>query len=547
MSRSIYSSIGTRQTAQIEPILGREQEQVKNNAGGYVFAVDKWQQLMRFLIMGSEGGTYYVSPKALTVEAAKATIACIKEDGIRAAKTIIEVSDKGLAAKNDPAIFALALAASVGDLQTRSYALNNLGKVARIPTDLFHFTSYVQNMRGYGRGLKNALGNWYLNPKVEDLAYHVVKYQQRDGFSNRDLLRLAHPKTDDPTRNTIFKWITKGTDGFECLDELPSVIEAFERAKKATIPELVRLIQDHNLSREMLPTESLKDARIWEALLQKMPPTAMIRNLGNMSKVGLLAPLSAASNLVVEKLGNQAAFKKARVHPIAILIALKQYAAGKGLKGDGVWVPVPAVCDALDTAFYDAFDNVEPTGKSTLIAVDMSGSMMGSSYLGWLGLADRDIAGTNLHPCEAAAALALACAKKEQNYYIMGFDSQFKDLGITPKMRLDQAVGKCLSKTFGSTDCALPMVWAKNNRIQVDTFIVLTDNDTYAGNIHPSQALKKYREASGRAAREAVVAMVPGQFSIADPKDSGMMDVAGFAANTPAIINQFSRGFELKA
>ena len=52
-------------TPQNQPIPGSTQ--VKNYAGGYAWEVDKWKQLDRFLILGSEGGTYYVGEAKLTV------------------------------------------------------------------------------------------------------------------------------------------------------------------------------------------------------------------------------------------------------------------------------------------------------------------------------------------------------------------------------------------------------------------------------------------------------------------------------------------------
>jgi 60 kDa SS-A/Ro ribonucleoprotein len=39
-----------------------------------------------------------------------------------------------------------------------------------------------------------------------------------------------------------------------------------------------------------------------------------------------------------------------------------------------------------------------------------------------------------------------------------------------------------------------------------------------------------------------VVGMTATQFSIADPKDSGMMDVVGFDGSAPNIISSFARG-----
>ena len=48
---------------QADPMMGREGEMVENTAGGYVFEADKWERLMRFLLLGTEGGTYYIKEK----------------------------------------------------------------------------------------------------------------------------------------------------------------------------------------------------------------------------------------------------------------------------------------------------------------------------------------------------------------------------------------------------------------------------------------------------------------------------------------------------
>jgi len=552
MRTSPYTGFNTRQTPQTEPIATQIDRQVKNSAGGYVYALDDFQALERFLILGTEGGTYYVQEKALTREAATRTIRAIANDGRRAVGAIVSVSESGRAPKNDPALFALALAASDGNPETRAYALSQLPKVARIPTHLFHFLTYVKQFRGFGSGLKKAIAAWYNDKDVSQLAYQVVKYQQRDGVSNADCLRLGHPSTKDEARNQLYRWIVDGYDGLvDHLHKLepnveggvprylPDIVKAFEDAK-AYPSKCTQLIRDYNLSREMLPTEALKSREVWEALLEKMPYEAMIRNLGNMSKVGLLTPLSDASKTVAERLHNQAALKKARIHPIGVLIAMKQYALGHGLKGSGEWTPDPLVVDALDDAFYLAFDQMEPTGKRLLIAIDVSGSMMG----GQRRYGFPDIAGTNVSPAEAAAAMALAAAKKESNYYIMGFAREFRSLGITPKMRLTDAVKQAYDKTFGRTDCSQPMLWALENNVNVDGFIVLTDNETYAGNMHPSQALRKYRESKGINAKEVVVGMTATNFTIADPKDPSTLDVVGFDAAAPSVIGDFIRGGE---
>src|ERR1700691_3998621 len=93
------------ETPQTEAIPGREDVMKLNHAGGYSFQVGDWERLNRFLILGTEGGTYYVGDGKLTRENAGVVLRCIKEDAVRVVNRIVEVSDKGLAPKNDPAIF----------------------------------------------------------------------------------------------------------------------------------------------------------------------------------------------------------------------------------------------------------------------------------------------------------------------------------------------------------------------------------------------------------------------------------------------------------
>src|SRR5262249_6039053 len=150
----------------------------------------------------------------------------------------------GRAPKNDPALFALALAAALGDEATKRAAFAALPKVARTGTHLFQFAEAVQAMRGWGRGLRRAIAGWYLTRPVDELAYQAVKYPQRNGWSHRDLLRLAHPLTDELARRDLFDWVCRGTVG----PAVPAIVGAAAAlAKAATAAEAVTLIRAHDL------------------------------------------------------------------------------------------------------------------------------------------------------------------------------------------------------------------------------------------------------------------------------------------------------------
>ncbi len=521
----------TRATPQSEPIPGSNQ--VPNSAGGYSFPVDDWTRLGRFLILGSEGGSYYATEATLTRENAKAVLRCIANNGPRTVNIIVAVSDSGRAPKNDPAIFALAMCAGLGDAPTRQAALAALPQVCRIGTHLFHFAQYVEGFRGWGRGLRQAVGAWY-SMAPEKLAYQAVKYQQRDGWSHRDLLRLTHAQPPTPEHQTIYHWIVKGWPGVG-VEPHPEpalqLIWASERAKQVTSEaELVQLITDYRLPREAIPTEWLKSPAVWAALLAEMPMTAMIRNLATMTRVGLVSAGSDAAAKIVAELGSEERLRRARVHPLAILAALRTYGQGHGERGKATWTPVTQLIDALDRAFYLSFGNVESTGKRWLLALDVSGSM---------GVPINNM--PNLSARDASAAMALITAATEPAFQAVAFQTELLPLTISPRQRLDDVIKTVSGLPFAGTDCAQPMIWALKNKVETDVFAVYTDSESWYGSVHPMQALRDYRDKMGIAAKLIVVAMTSNGFSIADPNDGGALDVVGFDTATPQVMGDFAR------
>lgn len=528
----IYRAINSRRTSQSQPADSR---QVANNAGGFTFTVNELEQAKRFLILGSSSGSYYQTPLQLTRESAAVIVGLAESDGVALVDLIVDVSRGGKAPKANPALFALAIAASIGTDESKAYALSRLPEVARTGTHLFLFSGYVEQFRGWGRGLRSAVGHWYLDKPVDEVAFQAVKYRQRDGWSHRDLLRLTHPKTTEPARKALFDWIS----GRDAAD-VPDIIEGYEAAKRpgAHIP---KLIVDFGLSWEMLPDHALAEASTWNALLDVgMPQTALIRQLPRLTRLGIIAPLGGGRTAeIAAQLSDPSRLRSARVHPVNLLLALKTYAKGSGRGSQ--WEPVTGIVDALDDAFYAAFGTMEPASKRTLIGLDISGSMGGHT----------DPSGL-LTAREVGAAFSLVITATEPDSEVYGFagsghygfreNTVFSPLKISRKQRLDDVIQKTSNLPFGGTDCALPMIVAKKKKWKIDTFVVITDNETWAGSVHPHQALVDYRQASGIYAKLVVLAVTPTRFSIADPTDLGMLDIVGFGSDVPSLLTEFSRG-----
>jgi len=524
-----------KQTPQTQPIPGKDM--IANRGGGFGFEISPLSQLKRFLILGSEGATYYQSEQELTLENAENTLRTIKENGVEAVKLIVETSVNGRAPKNDAAIFALALACTAGDPATKKAAYDAVPLVCRIGTHIFTFCEHVNQLRQWSRGLRNGVSKFYTGKTVDQVAMQIIKYRQRNGWTHKDVLRLAHPHAKNVELNKLLRYaVGKPIEGAN-----HALIAAFEEAitlktvsDKKQVNRAIELVNEHRLPWEALATEMLASKEIWEAILPHMPLHAMVRNLGKMTSVGVLdSNLSSNTKIVVSKLSDKENIRKSKLHPISILNALKVYQQGHGDKGSLAWKPVSNVTGVLDDAFYLAFENVVPTGKNYVLALDISGSMTCAQC-----------SGAKLTPREASAALALVTMKTEKNVEVLGFSNNLMELKISSKQRLDDVIKYIDSLPFGGTDPSLPLAYAQKRKLDVDMFAVYTDNDCNSSQSpHACQALNSYRKAMSKPdARLTVVSMTPTNVTIADPKDPGMLDVAGFSTDTPAVLNMFASG-----
>jgi 60 kDa SS-A/Ro ribonucleoprotein len=421
-----------------------------------------------------------------------------------------------------------------------------VSKVCRTSTHLFEFSQYVENLAGWGRAKRGAVADWYSGKDADSVAYQAIKYRQRNGWTHRDLLRLSHPKADTAAKAAVFDWIS----GRGLKEGAPEILGQFEAMQAAESEDtVIDLLTTTNLPWETVPTEFHKSLTVWRTLFEQgnMGQTALLRNVTRFAKLEAFKDMKFAA-AYADALSDPEALKKGRIHPISVLSALRVYEDGAPdrVRGYGVkkdWTTNARVRSGLEKAFYNSFGSVESSGKRQFLALDVSGSM-GSPVNGVPGLSCA----------EASAVMAMVTARTEEFYEIRGFtsgsrstwswrgDAELTDLGFGASDTLKTAMANVRKHNFGGTDCSLPMVWAKQNDVEIDTFVVYTDNETWAGKIQPFQALKDYRKASGIDAKLVVVGLASNGFTIADPRDKGMLDVVGLDSAAPQIISEFSRG-----
>lgn len=534
--------------------------QVKNSAGGFTFTVTDKVRLERFLILGTENGTYYTNEKKITKENFEFLKALIERDEAMVIEVVRDVSVNGRAFKNTQAILTVAALFVYGKIKPRSL----MHEVCRTGTHLFEFAEFVELLGGWGPAKRKAVAEWYRNKTPDNLAYQVVKYRQRNGWTHRDLFRLTHPQGSFTPGIGEFL-LNKPYDGVN-----HELIVGFKLIQSMeTISGVLATLDTHpNLPWEAIPTHFHKEPKVWRKLFYngQLKGQALVRNITRLARIGAFDDMVFARDYA-NKLVDEDMIKYTRLHPMNYLQALHVHEVGQIWRpkklGDRVpanakyingahrvkdWTTSPVIKDALNAGFYLAFKYVEPSNKRTFIGLDVSGSM------------SNEMSGLDMSCAMTVAAMAMATAKTEPYYQIYGFSDGtnyrrsvyygsssyerevLSDLGISPNMDLNTVMRKTADLNFGRTDCALPMKWALRNKVEVDTFAIYTDNETWFGGIHPHKALEKYRQGMGIDAKLVVVACTPTEFTIADPRDRGMLDIVGADSNLPKLISEFSAG-----
>lgn len=506
-----------------------------------------WARLARFLALGTAGPAYRTAAHEPTDADAELVGRCLAADGPRTLARIVAASSAARAPRSEPALFALAVAAKRGDELTRRAAYAALSAVCRTGAQLLRFAAYAERFGGWGRGMRNAVGAWFNARPADDLALQLARHPSRDGWSSRDLLRLAHPRAASPSHDRLYAWAVRGAlpDG-AAEDPNCALIAALDELRRTYDPaRAARLVHELAVPAECVPAELRAHPEVWDALLPSMPLPMLLGELAAMTRAGLLAPGSRAAGRIAGQLADGRRLAEAGVHPLELLAALYAYRTGRGARGQGAWLPVASIADALDAAFHGSLAGVAPALGRTLLALDVSGSMSTGSIGGVPGLTPRI----------ASAAMALVTAASEPDHACVAFTAatggyggrwgggapELSALAISPRQRLDDVVERAGKLPMGGVDCALPVVWAHEHRVDVDTFVVYTDNETWAGNVPPAEALRAYRDARGIPAKLIVVGMTSNEFALADPDDAGMLDVVGFDPSTPPVIADFAR------
>lgn len=553
------AGITTTATPQSQKIPGRP-EMVQNAAGGYVFQKDSWNTLEDFFILGTTGGTFYLGERELTLRNADVVLAAARQDAMRTARLAAEVNTgfPPRAPNPKPQLFGLAAVMALGDTDgkhlARDLAVVDSNPMLRTTDQLTDFVGYFKQLHGKstgrgtglvtGRSMLNLLRGYFLNPDVDQVAWRALKARQRktpagENMSLRDILRIAHPKADSPERVALFGWLAGNVSDEEARKRLPAIDRYLRAQAVRNAADALTVIGELRVPWEFLPSEVLDGPQVWSALVDTIGMTALLRNLARMSRIGTFDAIgNDATERAITRLTDQEAVAKSRIHPMQVWLAQRVYASGRSEQKDSrgrvvkvtTWTPNPRIVDALDTMWEHSFGSVRPSGKRKVVIVDDSGSMtydqvtangshVGSAY-------------------EVANTMAVILARTDPQTLVIEADTSVHTSNVTPHTRLAEV--RRWRAHGGGTDLSAGFRWLHTQGLKADGVVLLSDQESWAGQVHTSQAWTQYKRTSP-GARALFATLAPTGHTVADPKDADVLNIAGVDSSLPQVLNGWLR------
>lgn len=295
----------------------------------------------------------------------------------------------------------------------------------------------------FGKPIPNALKKGISDSLLGFDEYTLAKYKgDGNAVKMRDLLCLCRPTPKDEAQSAMWKRLLNGEL------ETPYTWEAELSAKGNT-------------------------AEVWEELIdsKKVGYMALLRNLRN-----ILTANPSNVEKALEYLENPEAVRKSKQLPFRYLSAYKELANIGGSR----------VFDALENAVEASIENMPKFKGTTVIAVDISGSM-GATVS----------AKSKVRCSEIAMLLGLMANKICDNSIFYVFNSYIEKYAVSRRSGILETAMR--EGCYGGTRMHLPFTKMLEDNVKADRIIVLSDNECNGGYCgSPVQAYAdEYRRKSG--------------------------------------------------
>lgn len=415
----------------------------KNLAGGVAYSRSAEDALTQYAVTGSFNGTYYMTDKQeLTTLKALAD-----KVGSEYIAKLAVYSRKNAFRKDTPAALLCILTAR------KEYAL--LGKIFYTVVDngkmLRNYVGFIRSgqfgVTHLGNLPKRLVRGW-LHHRSDEALF-------RDSVGNSpsiaDVIKLAHPRPADLTRDSFYGYLLGKLDMEEYGKELPLIVQEYEAWKASGGHDGAGSVP--NVEFRLLTGVEGLHQDVWTKIAADAPWHATRMNLNTFHRHGVFND-PAMVDLVAAKLVDKVAIQRSKVYPQQILMAANH-----------VVPEMPTeIKRALNKAADLAMDNVPDFGGLKVgVIVDVSGSM-GSGL-------------TTGSPLSQASALAAGMVYKNKDARLIAVDTAVHHPAYDPDGSVI-GIAKVLSQyRGGGTDLGAGLRYFHGK--PVDVVVIFSDNESW--------------------------------------------------------------------
>ncbi len=553
-----------------KPLVGREEEMIKNDEGIYVFKSTPEGILKRFVIFGSLSGSLNEEINNTTLTK---ILEVIKENPETSWKVVSEENKKNKTFRRIPTWIVTSYLYTLINSQDELWKQykENFNEIIKLPTDLFGFLHYLKAFHGgkisWNSRLRKLISNWYLSKDIDQLTYYVLKYKKRYDWSHKDILRLIHIKPQTEEQKRLFSYITKKEipetpenpllDDYLTIQKINNeILDKTFRGKNSNLlkhlkknPEFFRYIKEDlrtdleevsqyydlsttkllskatevfrtppkqvleiirrnkNITWEFIPSQWLTNPETWKVLLPNLPAEALFRNLPRFSSYGLTEPFSEYEEKVIEELRRK--YKKA--HPLRVAAAYLNYTKGKSqtLK----WKVNGNIHSTLSELLKDRLANAYPKIFNNLI----------------VSLDVTPVKGRYNHVKEASI---LTYTFLQSNLaHKTWVRSIHHSTPLHNKMSLNEIlyILNDVDKTENPPSHLIEEVL--NKKIKTDGFIIITSHGGWGKDMkeHYTQIIRKYRKQVNPGTEFYFIHLGKDCYSLKDPQDTLSFELTGYS------------------
>lgn len=494
----------------------------RNNAGGKAYEKSNEQILATYAFTSVLGNTYYTTG----------------EDQLNTLKSVLPNTDPSFIAKlavcakkeglmrDMPAILVAYLICNNWHVSNRAAAHSIFNQVI---DNVAMLRKFVTIMRSgvFGRKSLGSFAKKLIQRKLNSMSYEQL-FRQDIGSnpSLADIIKLSHPdpfssatQEEGKIREAFYAYLTGNKIKNE--NDLPDCVKEYEGFKEA-------LANNRRAALPKLPFEKLAALNLsndnWNELINQLGLKALIKNLNTAKRHGCLDN-KATLQKICDNLTSADIVQKASIFPYQLFSAYK-FAED---------MP-KTIVDSLLRATELATSNIPELVGTVAIGVDVSGSMSSPiTYVNTIASRMRCI--------DVASLFAICLAVKNKGRArIIPFDTSVHISNELSNLSILKAADKLSSYGGGGTNCSLVIDNLLRTNTKVDTIIIISDNESWAGisRGYKTGLVSLYEEYKKRfpGVKMVLLDLTPNRTTQAAP-DKDILLIAGFSDKIFSLIPEF--------